>query len=57
VRRAFGIKARDELIVEETDRGILLLPAISVPVEVYTERRIAEFAREERALGKKRARE
>jgi antitoxin PrlF len=53
LRRAFGIKPDDELIVEETEQGLLLRPAVSVPVEIYTEKRIAEFAREENALAKK----
>jgi antitoxin PrlF len=53
LRRAFGIKPNDELIVEETEQGLLLRPAFSVPVEIYTEKRIVEFAREENALAKK----
>ena len=56
LRRAFGIKPNDELILEETATGILLRPAISVPIELYTEERIAEFSRDEKALGKKLAR-
>jgi antitoxin PrlF len=57
LRRAFGINPNDELILEETDQGLLLRPAISVPIELYTGKRIAEFAREEQALGKKLARD
>lgn len=57
LRRAFGIRPNDELILEETEQGILLRPVISVPVELYTENRIAEFAREEKTLGKKLARD
>jgi antitoxin PrlF len=53
LRRAFGIKPNDGLILEETEEGLLLRPAVSVPVEIYSEKRIAEFAREEKALGKK----
>ena len=52
IRRAFGLKANDELIVEDTDQGILLRPAISVPIEIYSEERIAEFASDEKALAK-----
>ena len=51
LREAFGLKANDELIVEGTDKGILLRPAISVPIEIYTEERIAEFASDEDAIG------
>ena len=53
LRRAFGIKPNDELILEETEQGLLLRPSVSVPIEIYTEKRIGEFAREETALGKK----
>jgi AbrB family looped-hinge helix DNA binding protein len=51
VRQALGIRANDELIVEETPHGILLRPSISVPVELYTEARICEFAEDDDAIG------
>lgn len=51
LRQSLGLKANDELILEETDGGILMRPAISVPLEVYTEQRIREFAREDKAIG------
>jgi len=50
LRRAFDLKPRDEVILEQTEAGILLRPAISVPIEFYSEERIAEFARDEDAL-------
>lgn len=52
IRQAFGLKANDELIIEETEQGILLRPVISVPLEVYSEQRIADFASDEAAIGK-----
>lgn len=52
IRQAFGLKANDELIVENTAQGILLRPAISVPIEFYTEERIGEFAGDEKEVGK-----
>ena len=52
MREAFGIKANDELIIEDTEQGLLLRPAVSVPVEIYTEERIKEFARDEDVVGK-----
>ncbi|WP_447970713.1 AbrB/MazE/SpoVT family DNA-binding domain-containing protein [Nitrospira sp. M1] len=52
MRAAFGIKAHDELIIEDTEQGLLLRPAFSVPVEIYTEERINEFASDEKAIGK-----
>ncbi|HWL92525.1 MAG TPA: AbrB/MazE/SpoVT family DNA-binding domain-containing protein [Phycisphaerae bacterium] len=51
LRQALGLKANDELIVEETDQGLLLRPSISIPIEFYTEERIAEFATDEPAIG------
>jgi antitoxin PrlF len=51
MRKAFGLKANDELIIEETDQGLLLRPSVSVPIELYSEERIAEFASEEEAVG------
>ena len=51
MREAFGIKPNDELIIEDTEQGLLLRPSVSVPVEMYTEQRIKEFARDEEAIG------
>lgn len=47
LRRALGLEPGQELIVEETPEGILLRPAVSVPIEIYTEERIAEFSSDE----------
>jgi AbrB family looped-hinge helix DNA binding protein len=51
MREAFGIKAYDELIIEETENGLLLRPAFSVPIEIYTEKRIREFSSDEETIG------
>jgi AbrB family looped-hinge helix DNA binding protein len=50
VRKSFGMKQNDQLIMETTDEGILLRPSISLPVETYSEERIAEFLSEEESL-------
>jgi len=52
MRETFGIKANDELIIEDTEQGLLLRPAFSVPIEIYTEDRIKEFASDEKTIGK-----
>lgn len=52
MRDALGIKANDELIIEDTENGLLLRPAFSVPIELYSEDRIKEFACDEDAVGK-----
>jgi antitoxin PrlF len=51
LRQEFGLKANDEFIIERCEEGILLRPAFSVPIELYTEERIDEFARDEEAIG------
>lgn len=51
LRQALGLKGDDELILETVEQGILLRPSVSVPVELYTEARIAEFAADEEAIG------
>ena len=51
LRKRYGLDQNDKLIVEETDQGILLRPAVSMPVEMYSEERIAEFQQDEKAIG------
>lgn len=43
MRKAVGIRPQDSLIAETTPEGILLRPALTLPVEVYTPERVAEF--------------
>lgn len=43
LRRALGLKADDQLIAETTPEGILLRPAVTLPVEMYTREREKEF--------------
>lgn len=52
LRRAFGLQAGEELIAEDTPDGILLRPSVNVPLEIYTEERIAEFKSDEAAIKK-----
>ncbi len=52
MRQAFGLKQDDELIIEDTGEGLLLRPAMSVAIEMYSEKRIAEFAEDEEAIGR-----
>ena len=49
-RKAAGIRLSDSLIAETTGEGILLRPAVTLPVEIYTEARTAEFDRSEAEL-------
>ena len=43
LRRRFGIEEGSEVIAEETPEGILIRPAMTVPIEVYSDERKAEF--------------
>jgi AbrB family looped-hinge helix DNA binding protein len=43
LRQRFALKEGDLLVTEERDDGILLRPAVAVPVEIYTPQRKAEF--------------
>jgi bifunctional DNA-binding transcriptional regulator/antitoxin component of YhaV-PrlF toxin-antitoxin module len=46
MRQRLGV-GRDtrQVVAEETEEGILLRPGVTFPVELYSERRLAEFRR------------
>lgn len=52
LRRALGIKADDTLIAETTPEGLLLRPAVTLPVEIYSDRRVREFDEAEEDLAR-----
>ena len=52
LRRALGIRTDDQLIAEATPEGLLLRPAVTLPVEMYSETRVREFDRGEAELEK-----
>jgi len=43
LRQALGLKADDHLIAETTPEGLLLRPAVTLPLELYTPEREREF--------------
>lgn len=43
LRRRFGIEEGSLVVAEATEDGVLIRPAIAVPVETYTAERRAEF--------------
>jgi AbrB family looped-hinge helix DNA binding protein len=51
LRRQLGIQADDQLVAEATPEGLLLRPAVTLPVEMYSDKRIAEFDAAEAELG------
>jgi antitoxin PrlF len=52
LRRAMGLKAEDQLIAETTPEGLLLRPAVTLPIEIYSDKRIREFDEAEAELTK-----
>lgn len=43
LRRRFGIEEGSLIVAEEREDGVLIRPAVALPVEVYTRERRAEF--------------
>ena len=52
LRKALGLKAEDLLIAETTPEGLLLRPAVTLAVEMYSDKRIREFDAAEAELEK-----
>lgn len=52
LRRALGLNPDDQLIAEVTPEGLLLRPAVTLPVEIYSDKRIREFDEAEAELKK-----
>lgn len=43
LRKALDLKGDDQLIAERTPEGLLLRPAVTLPVEIYSDDRVREF--------------
>ena len=55
MRRRLGVNGHAQVVVEETDDGVLLRAGATFPVEVYSGQRLAEFRRNnEEALARYR---
>ena len=52
MREALGLKPHDVLIAEKRRDGILLRPAVTIPVETFSPKRVREFDEAEAALAK-----
>ena len=50
LRQALGLKGEAHLIAETTPEGLLLRPAVTLPVEMYTPERVREFDAAEQEL-------
>ncbi len=45
LRQRLGIKTGGQVVVEETSEGILLRAGVTIPLEIYSPARLAEFTR------------
>lgn len=52
LRRALGLNPEDVLIAETTPEGLLLRPSVTLPVEIYGDKRVREFDESEADLAK-----
>lgn len=50
LRKQLGLKGNDRLIAETTPEGLLLRPAVTLPIEIYSEERLREFDEAEAEL-------
>ena len=45
LRRRLGVNGNSQVVAEETDEGVLLRAGATFPIEIYSEKRLAEFDR------------
>lgn len=50
LRQAMGLNVLDQLIAETTPEGLLLRPAVTLPLELYSAKRVQEFDASEAEL-------
>lgn len=50
LRQAMGLAANDQLIAETTPDGLVLRPAVTLPIELYSDERLREFDEAEAEL-------
>lgn len=43
LRQAMGLQTDDQLIAETTPQGLLLRPAVTLPLEMYSPAQVEEF--------------
>ena len=45
LRERLGVRAGGQVVAEETEDGVLLRLGVTLPLEIYSEARLAEFRR------------
>jgi bifunctional DNA-binding transcriptional regulator/antitoxin component of YhaV-PrlF toxin-antitoxin module len=49
LRRRIGLQSSGQVVAEETPDGILIRAGVTFPVEIYSDKRLAEFNRNNEA--------
>lgn len=50
LRKRLGLEKGGVIMVEESDDGVILKPAVAFPIEMYSDSRIKEFEKEDEKL-------
>jgi AbrB family looped-hinge helix DNA binding protein len=50
LRANLGVKSGGQVVAEETEDGVLLRLGVTLPLEIYSEKRLAEFERNNEQL-------
>jgi bifunctional DNA-binding transcriptional regulator/antitoxin component of YhaV-PrlF toxin-antitoxin module len=45
LRRRLGVNGNGQVVAEETEEGILLRAGVTFPIEIYSDKRLADFDR------------
>ena len=48
LRKLLGLESGSSLIAEDRDGGVLLSPALTVPIEIYSDEQIAQWAKQDK---------
>jgi AbrB family looped-hinge helix DNA binding protein len=43
LRKKYGLEAGRQVVVEESEEGLLLRPGVTFAVEIYSDKRVEEF--------------
>jgi AbrB family looped-hinge helix DNA binding protein len=50
IRKALGLDKGGVVMAEQRDGGVMLMPAVAYPIEIYSDDRVAEFDSADREL-------
>ena len=52
LRHTLGVDQGGMIVAETAEKGILLRPSVTFPIEIYTNERIAEFDAGDKEIGR-----